>query len=357
MKKTLSINLNNTVFHIDEEAYEALQHYFDELKSYFANEADGQEILRDVEARIGELFADRIKYGLQVITLPNVEEIIQQMGQPSEFGKIEEEAEEPTQPEEETAPEEEQPTRVRRLYRDKERALLGGVASGLAHYTNIDVVFIRLLMIVFLFIWGAMIPIYLIFWIITPAAESSAQKLEMHGIDPTIENISNFIKEGAEKIKEGAEYIGNEAQQAAQSPYTKSVINKTRSGVTAFFSGVLRLLFALIGGCFGCFGLMIIFPILVLLIALLSAPVELYTQLFPYTISNVLSQMSAAPFLIISALVVVGLPVLVLCYVVVQKAFKLLPIGRALGWGLFIVWILGLIGSIAWGVKTLPLLL
>ncbi|MGL4411847.1 MAG: PspC domain-containing protein [Bacteroidales bacterium] len=354
MKKILSINLNNTVFHIDEDAHEALSKYLDDLNKYFANEPDGQEILHDVEARISELFSNRMKYGLQVITFPNVEEVIAQMGQPSDYGRVDNEdelEEDQIHTDQESTQEATSETkRVRRLYRDKEHALLGGVASGLSHYFNIDVVIIRVLMIVLLFFWGSMIPIYLILWIIMPPAESYAQKLEMQGIAPTVENISNFIKEGVDRIS-------SEAKDIADSPYNKSLVNKTKNGVTTFFRAVVRVVFAIIGGCFGCFGIIIIFPILVLLIALLSAPIELFTEMFPYSISNMLIHLSSTPYLIISALTVIGLPIIVLCYVVVQKAFKLAPIRQTLGWVLFAVWIIGLIASIIWGVKTLPLLL
>ncbi|MGL4993739.1 MAG: PspC domain-containing protein [Bacteroidales bacterium] len=363
MKKILSINLNNTVFHIDEDAHEALNKYLEELNRYFADEPDGEEILHDVEARISELFSNRMKYGLQVITYPNVEEVIAQLGQPSDYGRVEDEGDDDGEYQDNQSKESgenpnkehsnqrtSEPNKVRRIYRDKENALLGGVASGLSHYFNIDVVIIRVLMIVLLFFWGAMIPIYLILWIIMPPAESYAQKLEMHGIAPTVENISNFIKEGVERVSK-------EAQEIADSPYNKSLINKTQSGLTRFFRGLIRVIFAIIGGCFGCFGIIIIFPILVLLIALLSAPIELFTEMFPYSISNMLIHLSSAPYLLISALTVIGLPIIVLCYVVVQKAFKLAPIRQTLGWILFAIWMIGLIASIIWGVKTLPLLL
>ena len=61
MKKTLTINLNGTVFHIDEDAYEALSHYLDELTRQLAAEDGSQEILEDIEARICELFAERLR--------------------------------------------------------------------------------------------------------------------------------------------------------------------------------------------------------------------------------------------------------------------------------------------------------
>ena len=85
MKKTLTVNLGGTVFNIDEDAYVLLDNYLNNLKYHFRNEEGEEEIIRDMETRISELFSDYITRGQQVITIENVEEVIARMGKPEEI--------------------------------------------------------------------------------------------------------------------------------------------------------------------------------------------------------------------------------------------------------------------------------
>ena len=85
MKKTLTVNLGGTVYHIDEDAYVLLDNYLNNLKYHFRSETDADEIVRDMENRIAELFSEYISHGQQVITIENVEEVIARMGRPEEI--------------------------------------------------------------------------------------------------------------------------------------------------------------------------------------------------------------------------------------------------------------------------------
>ena len=77
MKKTLTVNLGGTVFHIDEDAYRLLDNYLSNLKIHFRKEAGADEIVDDIERRISELFAEKLSAGSQVITIADVEEHLQ----------------------------------------------------------------------------------------------------------------------------------------------------------------------------------------------------------------------------------------------------------------------------------------
>lgn len=126
MKKTLTINLGGTVYHIDEDAYHLLDNYLANLRIHFRREEGAEEIVHDMELRISELFADRLNEGKQVITIEDVEEIIARMGKPEELsgeGNGETSGSEKTKG-----------TTIRRLFRDPDNKVLGGVASGLAAY-------------------------------------------------------------------------------------------------------------------------------------------------------------------------------------------------------------------------------
>ena len=85
MKKTISINLAGLFFHIDEDAYNQLQNYLAAVKRSMQNEQGTSEIIADIEARIAELFSERISSSQQVITSKIVEDIINIMGQPEDY--------------------------------------------------------------------------------------------------------------------------------------------------------------------------------------------------------------------------------------------------------------------------------
>ncbi|MGL5637308.1 MAG: PspC domain-containing protein [Bacteroidales bacterium] len=361
MKKTLTINLNNTVFHIDEDAYEILQKYLDELKSYFATETDGAEIIGDVEARISELFSERMRYGLQVITTTNVEEIISMLGQPSDYGLFEEDSEHfNDQNAENNEPKiSVEPTRIKkRLYRDKDNAIIGGVASGLAAYLNIEASVLRLIMILIFFFMFITPPtslsfifVYLIMWIIIPPADSVAQKLEMKGVDPNIDNISSYIKDNTEKIS-------TQAKELVNSPKSRNFFSNLKDVFISVLKGTVKVVVALLGGCFGCLGVFIIIPLLIMLIALLTNATEIFSILTPSGMTGPFFGIwTTMPYLVTSSLIIITLPLLVLCYIVIQRSFKWPPMNKYVKWILFIIWALALIASIIWGLKSLPVIL
>ena len=85
MKKTFTINISGTVFHIDDDAYERLNNYISQINSHFGNDSEATEIVEDIESRISELFQERVKDGNEVINIDHVEEIIRIMGLPEAF--------------------------------------------------------------------------------------------------------------------------------------------------------------------------------------------------------------------------------------------------------------------------------
>lgn len=76
MKKTVTVNLDKTIFNIDDDAYTVLESYLEALHDHFKKEEGGQEIMNDIESRISELFKERLGFGMQVITLQEVNEVI-----------------------------------------------------------------------------------------------------------------------------------------------------------------------------------------------------------------------------------------------------------------------------------------
>ncbi|PKP10051.1 MAG: hypothetical protein CVU09_09110 [Bacteroidetes bacterium HGW-Bacteroidetes-4] len=195
MTKTISINLGGLLFHIDDEAYNNLQTYLQAVEKQFIHEPEKREIMFDIETRIAELFTSRIDRQKNLITNNDVNAIIGIMGQPDDFS----ETEDPSQQAQNKGQRRTQHTK--RMYRDPDNQILGGVCGGLGAYFNIDPWIFRILFIVFGFFFFTGIIIYLILWIAIPAALSSAQKLEMRGEPITIENIKNAVKNEFDQVK------------------------------------------------------------------------------------------------------------------------------------------------------------
>lgn len=174
MKKTLIINIGNSIIHIEEDAYEVLTTYLNEIKQHFAKNADDFEIVTDIENRIAEMLTEILTTSQkQVVEMADVEGVIAQMGRVQDF-----------QNEEEEMPQANQTfsfTGDKKLYRDMEDAMIAGVCSGLGHYMNIEARWIRLVAFLSIFIGGAGILAYLILWIAIPRAVSRSEKMEMKG--------------------------------------------------------------------------------------------------------------------------------------------------------------------------------
>ncbi|MCQ2273037.1 MAG: PspC domain-containing protein [Bacteroidales bacterium] len=188
MKKTVSINLGGMSFIIDEDAYQILDNYLSDIEKRFSVE-EKEEILKDVESRMAELLSYQLG-SRNVVETKDVEEIIAVIGKPEDFGDVKDE-----QKKEENDSKDTQnytPGR-RRLYRDPENKVIGGVASGLAAYMNVGIVLMRLIFVILIFIsLGWAILIYLILLIAMPEAKTTAQLLEMRGMEPSLGNINNY---------------------------------------------------------------------------------------------------------------------------------------------------------------------
>ncbi len=199
MKKTISINLGGMVFNIDEDAYQLLDDYLQSVKSHYADDSAASEILEDIEARLAELFRERLSGNGEVITRLLTNEVIGIMGYPEDFM-------------EEAVPGEQyrsRRTRYRRIYRDPDNQIVAGVCGGLGAYFNVDPLVFRILFIAITLLGGAGILIYLILWIVVPVARTTAQKLEMHGEPVNVSNIGKKVREEFDHVKENVKNVKN----------------------------------------------------------------------------------------------------------------------------------------------------
>lgn len=193
MKKTIRINISGLIFNIDEDAYEKLQQYLGSITKKFINTEEGNEIIADVEARIAELFHERIGDRKEVVNKYDVEHIIEIMGLPEDFENEEDE--------ESSEAEMHSKKADRRIYRDPENRVLSGLSAGIGAYFGVDPIVIRVIFVLMTLFYGTSVLIYILLWIIIPEAKTRSQKLEMRGQDINLSSIETSIKKEFNNVK------------------------------------------------------------------------------------------------------------------------------------------------------------
>jgi len=171
MKKVININFQGRILPIEEMAYEDLKQYIESLRTYFEQEEGKDEIINDIECRVAELCEDRLKKGAICITEQDIDLIITSIGRPADFEAQDGfEANTTTNPGTNQAQSNTQnadgPTYQKRLYRDEQNKVLGGVCAGIANYLNLDPIIIRVLWIL---LFGISFFAYLLLWIAVPS--------------------------------------------------------------------------------------------------------------------------------------------------------------------------------------------
>lgn len=199
MKKTVSVNIKGTNFLLEEDAYELLQNYLDRLNRALKNEEGSKEIIEDIELRIAEICSSKMSQFKSVIEKSDIEEILDALGDPSDY--VEEE--EYSSSNEESKYKYTYSGKERRLFRDTQSAAIGGVCAGIANYFHVDVVFIRILFVLFLIFGGFGFPLYIILWIVIPRADSTIDRLRMKGRPITVETVKEEVEEAADRLRTG----------------------------------------------------------------------------------------------------------------------------------------------------------
>jgi phage shock protein PspC (stress-responsive transcriptional regulator) len=188
MKVTVNINLGGYAFNVDDDAYERLRQYMKSLEKEFSGEPGASEIMTDIEGRISELFKARLNAYKQVITMKDVEEVMAILGSPEVISGSEPSGEVP-------------PRSSRRMYRDPDRRVFGGVCAGISAYLDWDPLILRIIFAILIFAGGFGLGLYIILWIVLPEAKTTAQKLEMRGDPVTIDNIKDSVRQEFETVK------------------------------------------------------------------------------------------------------------------------------------------------------------
>lgn len=231
MKKTINITISGIVFSIEEDAYELLNNYIEQIKKQFSDPSEREEIVNDIETRIAELFQERMKEsGKDVVTIFDVEYIKDTMGSPNMFNEGDDNSQQ------------EYGVQKKRLYRLKDEGKFSGVCEGLGAYFGIDPVVIRILFVISIF-WGGMgVLAYIVMTIAVPEAKTLSEKMKVKGEPITVENIKNQF----EQAKNNAKDLGKKGKAQFESS-----VKKSSDGITTAFRYILKIIGIFI--LFGCF--------------------------------------------------------------------------------------------------------
>ncbi|MCG8235420.1 PspC domain-containing protein [Tenacibaculum finnmarkense] len=249
MNKTININLGGFFFHIDEIAYQKLNYYLKAVANSLNDDPQGKnEIISDIEARISELLSEKITDVRQVINENDIEQIITIMGQPEDYSETQD-----TYSDDYSSNYKAKKGSVKKLFRDGDDKFLGGVCSGIAHYFNIDVIWIRLAFIIL--VASGFSPLaYIILWVLLPEAKTTSEKLQMQGEAVNIDTIEKKIRDEfeslSEKLKDGASEISDKFSSADYEKI-RSQTNSKLQDFIGIIGEILRALFKIFGKFIG----------------------------------------------------------------------------------------------------------
>lgn len=414
MKKNISINIGGIIFHIEEDGYDRLKGYLDSINRYFSTFEDSKEIIEDIENRIAEIFLSKLSDGNQVIDKENVEELISTMGTTSDFeATIESEPEEKQEDTFEPTEEQAQSEASKRLYRDTNRKILGGVASGIANYFGIDAIWVRLLILALvinvffaglsgaailayillwivipgndkleedksvkklyrnadervlggvssgiasyfgidpsvirllfvlsIFLGGAGLIVYIILWIITPEAKSITEKMQMQGEPVTLSNIEENVKSSL-NVKEGEESV---FVKILLFPFRfiALIIDALGKLLGPFLHFLVEALRVLFGALIVVAGVAIMLGTIISFTALIGWDTWLpYVRLGDIPLQLIRDSINR--FTLIGLFLVSFIPALAISLLGLMIILKRVVARAYIGWSMFALWILGLI--------------
>lgn len=345
MNKTYTINISGIIFHIDEFAYEKLKGYLNTIRSYFNDSESRDEIMTDIESRIAEIFSNRINNAKQVILMEDVDHMISIMGNPEVF-RNEDGSESHKKYEETNNRNYSETGRRKRIFRDPDDKLLGGVCSGIGNYFDIDPIWLRFAFAASFFYFGSGFLFYIILWMVIPEAKTTAEKLEMRGEKVNINNIEKTLKEEMEGIK-------NRFNQNVNSEN----INTAGGKVKGFIQGMVDLAAQILSGFGRVFlkiiGFIFVFLGIVILVALLASifgnggfinisnsginSIAFHDILIKFF--NTAEQITEAK---VAAFLLIGIPVLMFIYQGVKILFRIKVRNKWLNITSTLLWLLGL---------------
>ncbi|MEN6619097.1 MAG: PspC domain-containing protein [Rikenellaceae bacterium] len=331
MKKVVKVSIGNLAFTIDEDGYELLKAYLGELNAHYKSKQNGDEIIEGIEERMAELFLEKSGKDA-VVSMQVVKDVINILGRPEII-------------DEETGTSgfessHEKGTRLtpKRIYRDPDNKVFGGVCSGLATYFNVDRVLVRIIFIICLIGFSAlgfhfgggsfMVLTYIILWIIIPEAKTVEQRCAMHGESPDLSHIQKRVEDGVNQVGSGLRRAGSQGGAIVNDIFRVIVKVIAVFLVLLSVSGILFLSFLLLG-------------------------VEIFQGVIPFDVFDYVSLgFGNAIWLKISFLMVLFLPLVGMLYGGIQILFNFKSSKFRPGLIILILWIISGIAFATLSVKA-----
>lgn len=323
MKKVIKVSIGSLAFTVEEDGFLILKGYLDEIQDHYGSGENGKEIVEGIEERMAELFNEKCGTGT-VISAAVVSEVVSILGRPSAID--EEQGEYRT-----TGGRSNWSKRPRKLYRNPDNKVLGGVCSGLAAYLSLDVLLVRILYFILflgfsffgLFVLGGasfMVITYIILWIVIPEAKTMEQKYAMYGEQMDLANIharvESEISRGKQSMKRGYEQ-------------GRGALNSLGRLISVIFS-VFLVVFAVSGITFLSFMLL---------------GVELFKGIIPINVLDYVHLGVSNPlWLKVFVLAFLFLPLLGMLYTGIQILFRFRSPRIKPGLIIFLLWIGSVVG-------------
>jgi phage shock protein PspC (stress-responsive transcriptional regulator) len=328
MNKTIIININGTVFHIEEDAYEILKNYMTDVKRHFMNSADSHEITTDIENRIAEMFSEILATEeRQVIVEQDVKSIVEQMGTVQDFENAEN-GEDGSAQNSYTY----NNSGSRSLFRDPDDHLLGGVCAGLANYFGIRALWLRLLFLIAVAFFGTGVFLYIILWIVIPKAITRADRMAMKGEKLNLQGFKNNLEEELSAVRN---HFNNMHAEARPLIYKlRDFVGEFIYHLGRFVKGAGRVLIKIIG-------VAILLSCIAGTISLIAVFVTVtfwsgsHSHIFPIEIFTY----EYANRLYISGFFVAFIPVLFIFLLTLKAIFNVGGIDRNVGSVIFVGWL------------------
>ncbi|RYY36638.1 MAG: PspC domain-containing protein [Sphingobacteriaceae bacterium] len=330
MNKTIIININGTVFHIEEDAYEILKSYMTDVKRHFMHSADSLEITTDIENRVAEMFSDILtRDSKQALVEQDVLAVIEQMGSVQDF-EIAEEGDAMKTASSNTAYSNTVP---RKLFRDADDRIIAGVCAGIANYFDANPVWIRLAFALSFIAFGTGLWVYIILWIVVPKAITRAERMAMKGEKLNLQGFKRNFEEEMHATQSGLKDFGNQNRPLVYK--TRDFAGDFFSHLGTFFRGAGKVLVQILVGCLLASALGGLIALVFVVVAFaVYGNLNIY-NLFPFNIVNYQTN----TIYLICGFLLMAIPLVVVILVSITALFKRAVFNRSAGFTLLSIWI------------------
>lgn len=352
MDKTHNISLGGMAFLIDDNAYSSLKNYLNQIRFSLNNASGIDEIISDVEYRMAELLRERLM-SREVVNQTDVDYLIGVMGKPEDYYSEEFLDDDEASSTNKAYSHAYSGRTSKKLFRDPDDKMLGGVCSGIGHYTGIDATWVRIITVILLFVdpiffsvGGTIFIAYFILWLVVPEAKTTSDKLQMRGEPVNFDSIKDFFGNSPETVRNNIQDFGNDARRVAND--SGSVLGNLLRAIVKiigfFFLGILLII---------ALSLLISFFAVILGLggALFGVGIAGFSlnEYFPYVFEGAWEEWVAY----ISLGLVMVIPAIALILAVLRLISKRYRVPRAVGFALPFLWLVGLIGLTIVSVTTL----